>query len=676
MHACSPSRTEVRRPTPSRGLRALAIGLALYLCAGHSLALAQQSQPVVSQRDFSTQLGDPTTPPAALNVPGAPTPEDPLAAAARAIIGAAGLTGQTPTEQLAPQSRANPFATMTQPAAGQPTAGPPAGFEQLPSGNVLLPAAKADPEKVVVNADNGLISLMVREGSLRQVIAMIADTQKLNIVFAGPNDVQVTASFDRQPWQTVLDSLLSASGHTWATHDNVIFVASLEQTGFMPPGADGRRVQVFELDFASAVDVDQTIKGILSPAGESWLVESNKADNRRTREAIAVIDFPDNLIRISDYICQADQPPRQVFIEAHILQVNLDDDCKSGVNFKDLISMSSGNIRLSTAGFATPPVTNTLPTNPLTSASPAFFIEADGNGLDGLIELIQTTTDTKTLASPNIHAVSGQESHIQIGGQLGYRITTTTQTSTMESVQFLDVGVVLRVTPRITRDGRVLMRIFPKVSTGVVDPITGLPSEETTEIETDVLLSSGQGVVIGGLIQETDNNLVSKIPYLGDIPYLGILFQKRQVKKERQEIIITLRPHVMPYSPILLARHEHEIMRAETPLTQGAIGSYPRPYEPRLPDAMFHNKHHQAKVAAQVADAEQLYHLPPVDPAIRYEPVEPVPYQVWDGTEMELLPAPAEAELINPASAPPAGTSTFLNSLQTGEAQLKRNPPK
>ncbi|MBA3482921.1 MAG: hypothetical protein H0T51_14020 [Pirellulales bacterium] len=623
--------------------------MALLLCAGHSRALAQQSPPVVSQRDFSTQLGDPATPPAALNVPGAPTPEDPLAAAARAIIGAAGLTGQTPTGTAAPQTRTNPFATALQPAAAAPT-GQPAGVEQLPSGNVLVPAAKSDPEKVVVNADDaGLISLMVREGSLRQVIAMIADTQKLNIVFAGPNDVQVTASFDRQPWQTVLDSLLSASGHTWASQDDVIFVASLEQTSFMPPGADGRRVQVFELDFASAVDVDQTIKGILSPAGESWLVETNKADNRRTREAVAVVDFPDNLVRISDYICQADQPPRQVFIEAHILQVNLDDDCKSGVNFKDLISMSSGRIRLSTAGFATPPVTNTLPTNPLTSASPAFFIEADGVGLDGLIELIQTTTDTKTLASPNIHAVSGQESHIQIGGQLGYRITTTTQTSTMESVQFLDVGVVLRVTPRITRDGRVLMRIFPKVSTGAVDPVTGLPSEETTEIETDVLLNSGQGVVIGGLIQETDNNLVSKIPYLGDIPYLGILFQKRQVKKERQEIIITLRPHVLPYSPILLARHEHEIMRAETPLTQGAIGSYPRPYEPRLPDAMFHNKHHQAKVAAQGAEAEQLYALPPVDPAVRYGPVDPIPVEVWDQPQMEELRLPAGEVLINPA---------------------------
>ncbi len=79
---------------------------------------------------------------------------------------------------------------------------------------------------VAVNDEHdGLISLMVRDGSFRQVVAMIAETQKLNIVFAGPTDTVVTASFERQPWQTVLDSLTSASGHTWTTRGDVIFVS-------------------------------------------------------------------------------------------------------------------------------------------------------------------------------------------------------------------------------------------------------------------------------------------------------------------------------------------------------------------------------------------------------------------------------------------------------------------
>jgi type II secretory pathway component GspD/PulD (secretin) len=649
-------------------LKPILLLLLLLLLLPFNSRAAQAQQPTVAGQSqaYTPQLGRPQQP-TELNIPGAAQPPDPLADAARAIINAAGLSGQGTSGAAATQSqpKANPFATAVNAKSGNASARSQQPAPLLPQPaqngqqNLLVPATQVDPEKVVVNESDGLISLMVREGSLRQVVAMIADTQKLNIVFAGPNDVNVTASFDRQPWQTVLNSLLSASGHAWAMHEGVIFISSLEQANFLPPGAQGRRVAVFELDFASAVDVDQTVKGLLSPAGESWLVETSKTDNRRTREAIAVVDYPASLQRISDYICQADQPPRQVFIEAHILQVNLDDECRSGVNFQELMSLSSGNVRLSAAGLASAQPVRDFPTNSPTSASPAFFVEANGSGLDALIELVKTTTDSKTLAKPNIHAVSGQESHIQIGGQLGYRITTTTQTSTMESVQFLDVGVVLRVTPRITRDGRVLMRIYPKVSTGAVDPETGLPSEETTEVETDVLVTSGQGIVIGGLIQETDDISVSKLPLLGEIPYLGILFQRRTSNKVRQEIIVTLKPHVLPYSPIV---HEHlatQYARSVGPLTQGAIESVPRPLEPRIPDVFKHVEEKQGKPLEQhkhhkygypnpgYYEGAELMDLPAIDET--FEMIEPTPYNGWDGFNPEEIPAPAPS---NPFTAP------------------------
>ena len=254
-------------------------------------------------------------------------------------------------------------------------------------------------------------------------------------------------------------------------------------------------------------------------------------------------------------------------------------------------------------------------------------------GLDGLVELLQNTTDAKTLASPEIHAVSGQASRLQIGEKLPYRVTTTTQTATVESVQMLDVGVVLEVVPRITRDGRVLMRIKPKVSTGAISADTGLPSEKTSEAETDVMMCSGQAMVLGGLIQEEDRNVQSKLPLLGDIPYLGILFQKRQVVKSRKEIIVTLRPYVLPYSPVLQASHEMKIMRTEEPLTQGAIHRYPRPYEPRLRDTFdhWHKKHPQ--VAMLPGDM-------PVDPC--WEPSDPgsigLPSVGSTWEDVELLP--------------------------------------
>ncbi|NOZ40179.1 MAG: type II and III secretion system protein, partial [Planctomycetes bacterium] len=255
-------------------------------------------------------------------------------------------------------------------------------------------------------------------------------------------------------------------------------------------------------------------------------------------------------------------------------QVTLSDECRNGVNFESITSFRGNEIKLSTIGFANP------------AASSAFFLETTGAALTNLVELLKTTTDAKTLASPRLLVVSGQEARIQVGEQLGFRITTTTQTSSLESVQFLDVGVVLTVTPRITRDGRVLMQINPKVSTGQVNPETGLPAEETTEVETDIFLDDGQGMVIGGLIQEQDSITQSKIPWLGDLPYVGLLFQKRRAIKDRTEIIVTLIPHIQPYSPNLACRESVELMRTQERLTEGPLNRLPRTYEPKLYDSL------------------------------------------------------------------------------------------
>ncbi len=425
----------------------------------------------------------------------------------------------------------------------------------------------------VIEHHEGDISLMVRDASLRQVVGLIAETQNLNLVFAATAETPVTASFDRVPWQQVLDALLSASGHTWTSTNGVIMITSMENADSFSPSAGGRHVEVLELDFASAADIDQAVKGLLSPGGKSWVLETSSSDNRRTREAVVVVDYPGNMAQIQDYVCQADQPPRQVLIEANILQIELDSDCRSGVNLDALSVSASGNdFNLRTVGLA-----NSANTS-------AFFLEATGGAIQSLVELLQNTTDAKTLASPKVLAVSGQQARMQVGEQLGFRVVTTTQTSTLEEIQFLDVGVVLTVTPRITRDGRVLMRIKPEVSTGQVSPETGLPSEETTEVETDIILSDGQGMVIGGLIQEQDSNIQTKIPWLGDLPYVGVIFQRRVIEKKRSEIIVTLVPHIQPYTPIINERESHKLMRTLEPLTRGALDINPRPYEARLPD--------------------------------------------------------------------------------------------
>lgn len=456
-------------------------------------------------------------------------------------------------------------------------------------GAYVIPFSVSQPG-IDVRSHGERVSVVAKDASLKELLAMLARSQKLNLVYSSPPippppkgnppvpnlllNPTVTVALEDVPLDTALDTILAVAGHTWTRSGGIILVTPNSQHAKLPPNAQGRTMRVFEFDFARAEDVDLAVKGLLSPVGQSFANTSIDTDNRRSKEVLVVEDLPRYVERISMYIAQFDTPPRQVAIQAYVLQVDLDGETRHGVNLEYFARLADPAIRLGTTGFASG------------VASQAFFLELDGNRLDGLLEILRSTVDAKTLASPRIIAVNGQQARLQVGEQLGFRVTTTTQTSTLESVEFLNVGVVLSVTPRISRDGRVLLNVRPEVSSGQVNPETGLPEEETAELETDVLLENGQGIVVGGLIKEDLQNNQSKIPGLGDVPYLGALFERRQDRRQRSEIIVALVPQVLPNEPRHDPYGQVEFERATTPLLKGSLVENPRPYEPSLPDPL------------------------------------------------------------------------------------------
>jgi hypothetical protein len=482
----------------------------------------------------------------------------------------------------------------------EPASEPPARFpppaplpaEELPDApsaedpiELTIPLANGGPEgKFNYSVHNDRISLVVRDVPINIVLGLIAQQHDLSVVTAADVVGVISVTLKDVTLQAALDALLGANGYTWTQRDQIIVVTSLA-AGSASPSFQGRQLRVFDLNFVSAVDVEPVINGLLSPVGKAFVTSSGPAgiasaetggSPRRIREQLIVEDLPDYLTRVEQYLAQADQPPRQVLIEAYVFQVDLENEARHGVNINELMATIDGtDITVRTEGFADP------------NASPAFFLGLEGSDLDLLIEAIQLTTDSKTLASPKLLVVNGQEARIQIGAQLGFLVTTTTQTSTLQQVEFLDVGVVLRVTPVITDDGRVLMTVKPEVSTGEVNAVTGLPQEETTELETTVILADGKGMVVGGLLQETDTEEQQKIPILGDLWLMGRMFQRRTVVRSRSEIIVALVPRIVPYEPCYAAGEDGELLRA----TSHIVGPHleridRRPDEPELPDAV------------------------------------------------------------------------------------------
>ena len=443
----------------------------------------------------------------------------------------------------------------------------------LPPRQILhLPGSPINPnENIQISSYQDLITLTAIEAPLSRLLSLVAEQHGLNLVIGNDVSELISVRIRNMRIDDALNAILTSNGYAWTRQNNIVFVSKIAADKKNAAATQGRAVQVFSLNYVSATDIDKVVKGLLSPVGQSFIHQTMPADTRRTQEQLVVEDLPDYLNRIGNYLYQVDVPPRQVLVEAHVLQVTLQDNCKHGVNLQHLARIAKSDVTVSTTGLAA----GTLPTSTL---------KIQGTDLTGILEAIKATTDAKTLASPKVAVINNQQATMQVGAKIGYLLTTTTQTSTLQSVNFLDVGVILKVLPSITMDGQVLIHVEPQVSTGRINPTTQLPESETTEIKTSILLNDGEAIVIGGLIKETDNDSRNKVPFLGDLWLVGWMFQRRETLRERNEIIITILPRIIPDERGFRCIDPVQTQQSLTPLLYGPLNSVDRlEFEPKLP---------------------------------------------------------------------------------------------
>lgn len=391
-------------------------------------------------------------------------------------------------------------------------------------------------EVVQVDARTQTVSIFARGVDIRLVLGHLADESQVNIVVAENVNATVTTTLTDVPLWEALDAILRINGLVWSRQGNIIFVTSPGLGGQQAQVSvsPGLQLQVFDLNYTAASEVLEVVRGLLSTGGRAFMHEVDKQSTRQTRERIVVEDFPDRLEAIRGYLNSIDNAPQQVLLEAHVLQVTLGNDRRHGVNLAALARVSGARIDVRAAGFANGDL------------RPGFMVGLDGNDLDTMIEALCSDSNVRTLAAPKVMVVNGQMARIQIGSKFGYFVTTATQTAALQSVDFLDIGVVLQVQPTITRDGQVLLTVEPKVSGGRINPNSGLPEEETTEANTTVLLADGQGMIIGGLIKESDEQESTWAPWLGKQPVLKHFFSRHSSSTKRVEVILALTAHILP----------------------------------------------------------------------------------------------------------------------------------
>ena len=289
-------------------------------------------------------------------------------------------------------------------------------------------------------------------------------------------------------------------------------------------------------------------------------------DSLALHDTIVVYDFPENIEKAEELIKTLDIRPKQVLVEATVMSALLTEGMQLGVDWNLMAGValdgSSATQDYVSGGTvdrgdeATSPIAQISDIGDGTPIETAGFATQGGGGLRVgvrtgdvrmFISALESVTDATVLANPKILTVNKQEGSVLIGTKLGYRSSTTISTggvATEGEVEFLQTGTQLIFRPYIGNDGYVRMEIYPKDSSATLNE-DGVPTENTTELKTNIVVKDGETIVIGGLFRDVITTTRNQVPLLGDLPLVGALFRGTTDQTQREEVIVLLTTHII-----------------------------------------------------------------------------------------------------------------------------------
>ncbi len=414
------------------------------------------------------------------------------------------------------------------------------------------------------------VEIHVADVPLATVLRMLSTQSRRNIIASPKVSGTVTADLFDVTFEEALDSILRANGCGFKVSGRFIYVYTLEELAEL----EVRKVKkeepvarLFRLNYIAVKDIQTLIQPLLSdqgtvtatPAAEVGLDTDAKEAGGATHsghDLILVYDVPSHLSRVEKMIREIDVRPKQVLIEATILRAELSEDnalgidfnMVSGVDFEMLASRSVGVTDLDVGDVPQAELNNTNSTlrTDFNSAVPTggltFGIIKDQIAV--FLRALEQVGDTTVLANPKVLALNKQRGQVMVGRRDGYLTTTVTETTAIQTVEFLETGTQLIFRPFIGDDGYVRMEIHPEDSSGSLNE-SNLPFETTTEVTSNILVRDGHTILIAGLFRESSGATRSQVPIVGNIPVLGPLFRSTADRTGREEVIILLTVHVV-----------------------------------------------------------------------------------------------------------------------------------
>jgi len=449
--------------------------------------------------------------------------------------------------------------------------------------------ARNDPNKLVAGQGytGQRLSLNFQSIEIRSLLQIIADFSDFNVVTSDTVTGTVTLRLKDVPWDQALDIILQSKGLDKRRSGNVLLIAPKDELAAKEQvDLEARKklseleplhTQAFQLNYTKADDVARALTG-QGGSGGSGAGSANTSRLLSTRGTVLseprtnqlfVSDIPSKLEEVQAMITRIDIASRQVMIEARIVQasdnfgralgVKLGADTFPGINLGGNSNAVSVGGNYEAVGYQTGQITGTAPytdtqfvnfpaqagvvSSTATAATFALslFSASASRFLNLELSALEEDGTGRIISSPRVITADQVQAVVESGEELPYQQATS---SGATSVTFQKANIRLQVTPQITPEGNVILDV--EVNKDSIGQSTSAGfAINTNHVKTTALVENGGTVVLGGLFQQTESNVVDKIPFLGDIPVLGNLFKSTTKLVTRSELLIFITPRII-----------------------------------------------------------------------------------------------------------------------------------
>ncbi|MCZ6854047.1 MAG: type IV pilus secretin PilQ family protein [Gammaproteobacteria bacterium] len=437
-----------------------------------------------------------------------------------------------------------------------------------------LTAEEVEQREDIFKFTGEKLSLNFQDIEVRSVLQLIADFTDLNLVASDTVTGRITLRLKNVPWDQALELILKTKGLDQRQVGNVLLVApaaeiaarekleleNQKQISELAP----LRTEFIQISYASATELFELFNNAGSEAGnQSMLSQRGSVIVDERTNSIILTDTADRLEEFRRVIAQLDVPVRQVLIEARIVTANANFSEQLGIKWgggaiksvgipavwkfggsldtltelQNILADPSGEGDISSPG----DLVVDLGVSGAGASSFGIGITGEGYLLDLELSALTSEGHAEVVARPKVITSDKSSAMIESGVEIPYQEATS---SGATSTSFKDAVLSLEVTPQITPDDRIIMELNVKQDT-VGQVFNGVPSINTNEIQTQVLVDNGQTIVLGGVFQTDRNISTTKTPFLGDLPYIGRLFRRTIERDDKQELLIFITPRII-----------------------------------------------------------------------------------------------------------------------------------